>query len=68
MTTGTTIILDDPHLTVRLFVSLLDISIGSVHVLLLIILRLPHVCLVNSMFTLTVAKKKKKFMLKCTNI
>ncbi len=56
--TGTIMILDNLHLTVRQFASLLDISIRNAHTLLLTELdTLVSVCSVDSMFTLTTTKR-----------
>ncbi len=51
-----TMIFDDPHLTVRQLVSLLDTSIESMHTLLLTKLDLSWVCSMDSTFTLTAIK------------
>ncbi len=55
--TDTTMILDNPHSSVRQLASLLDISIGSAHTLLSTKFSISHVCSIDSAFTLTTAKK-----------
>ncbi len=64
--TGTTMIQDDPQLTVRQLASFLDISIGSLHILLLT--KLSFSCAFARWISHLLSPQQKTFVLKGANI